>query len=105
MTASRIIFVDYPEVDPCKQDNSICVQTCPIRGRYRDDRCPYFGRSTLRDAILCGYTRKKDEAEYPSKWLDKWTIICYAGHAFVHLNSAEEETRRALSPLHSPPQL
>lgn len=92
MSEPHIIFVDHPDVDPCEQDNPICVQTCLVRGRYRDDGgCFLTAMPTLRYAILCGYTAERDEAAYPTEWLDKRLLICYKGHGYLRLDEREED--------------
>jgi hypothetical protein len=80
----QIIFVDHPDVDPCEEDNPVCAQTCVVRARYRDDGgCFLTDMPTLRYAILCGYTEKRNETAYPAAWLDERTLICRKGHAFL----------------------
>jgi len=80
MSEPRVVFVDYPAVDPCQPDNPVCVQTCPARGRWWDEDCPYFPQDNLRQAILHGFTEKREESAYPAGWLDQWVVICYGKH-------------------------
>ena len=87
MDGELVIFVDHPEVDPRKQDNPICVQTCPIRGRFQDERCPQLPVATLREAILLGYTKRRDEAFYPGDWLEAWVVVCYGLNVCLRPNS------------------
>ncbi len=92
MSEARIIFVDHPDVDPCEEDNPVCAQTCIVRGRYRDDGgCFLTVMPTLRYAIQCGYTEKRDEAAYPTEWLDERLLICYKGRGYLRLEQTEDE--------------
>lgn len=80
-------FVDHPHVDPCEEDNPICVETCVVRARYRDDgHCFLTVMPTLRYAMSCGYTAKHHEAAYPTEWPDRRVSICCKGHAYLRLD-------------------
>ena len=91
MPEPRVVFVDYPGVDPCQLDNPICVQTCPVRGRWRDEDCPYFPQDTLRQAISHGFTEKRDDSAYPVEWLDRWVVVCYGNRVCIRFGWGKAE--------------
>lgn len=79
---SYIIFVDYPEIDPCQEDNSICEKCFP-RSRYRDDgHCFLTAYPSLHEAIQYGWA-KQNETIYPPEWLDKRVGICKKGYVYL----------------------
>lgn len=91
MSKPRIIFVDHPDVNPCEEDNPVCAQTCPVRGRYRNDGgCFLTAMPTLRYAIKCGYTEQKEESAYPLEWLDERLLICYKRHGYLRLDGRKD---------------
>lgn len=91
MSEPQIIFVDYPDIDPCEEDNPLCVQHCLPRARFTDDGCfSYFpGHQTLREAIPWGFVKGQSEDDYPAEWLDKRLRACRRGYKYVRLDERE----------------